>query len=127
MGTVSAKKTSESPPSKAPQFGEGWLDVRCWARRSCASWTRCSTLGVTQTVAARVLGVSRRTVQRALGRRRRERPETLAELLAALPPLDVVLALPAPAPAPRRNLRGDDWQAAATELETQFPDRWRRS
>jgi hypothetical protein len=65
--------------------------------------------GVRQDVAARALGVSRRTVQRALARERAGRGlQTLDELLAAVPSLDEVLAAP-----PRRRgrrRRSDSWR-----------------
>jgi hypothetical protein len=55
--------------------------------------------GVTQEIAARALGVSRRTAQRALARLQAERePETLEDLLASLPTIDEMLAAPPPTP-----------------------------
>jgi hypothetical protein len=66
---------------------------------------RLLAAGVSQEVAGRAIGVSRRTVQRHVQRRRlTAEPETLDQLLGKLQPFD--------------------WKQSARFLETQYPERW---
>jgi len=84
--------------------------------------------GVTVAVAASAVGCSRRTAQRVLARQRAGcEPETLEEVLAALPTLQEVLASFSVAPprvrAPRRR-RSGGWRASAEWLEAERPESW---
>jgi transcriptional regulator with XRE-family HTH domain len=84
--------------------------------------------GVTQERAALAVGVSRRTVQRfAAARRQEPEPQTLEELLAAMPTFEEVLADADRARAhARRSRRASerDWREVARMLEHDAPERW---
>jgi len=82
-------------------------------------------VGVTQDNAARVLGVSRRTVARFVARERAAEPQTLQQVLDAMPPLWQVLAdLEEEAARPARRVPKRGWRAAADQLAEEFPQRW---
>jgi hypothetical protein len=86
--------------------------------------------GVTQAIAARALGVSRSTAQRSLARLRAERePETLDDLLAALPTIDEMLAALPPRLPVRQRQHGSStaWRESARALEQMAPERWGRA
>jgi hypothetical protein len=83
--------------------------------------------GVRQTIAARALGVSRRTVQRFEARRRRAAaPQTLEQLLDGMPTLNDVLAGldDTEQPPGRGASQPRAWEATARMLASEHPERW---